>query len=98
MEIYFQVYTALLSENGRTVMLRQSSDVQSSLGKSSALFSSRVTKPVDVGNINSKRPSVGAKMAKPRNESSSKGLRKPAEDVTCDNDNTDVNPVHVDVL
>lgn len=73
METHFQDDSARLAVSAGEELLQRSSDVQRSLGKSPALFSSRVTKPLDVGS-SSKSPSASVKKTKkPRKAACSKG-------------------------
>lgn len=76
-ETHFQVQSARLAVSAGVELLRQFSDVQSSLEKSSALSSSRVAKELDVGSRSNKSPSVRSeKGRKPRKASGSKGAKK----------------------
>lgn len=73
-------------------MLRRSSDVQSSLGKSSALFSARVEMALDVGSGMS--PSASAKkVSKARKESGPKGAKKRTEGPSSSNNSKNVSLV-----
>lgn len=63
-ESHFQFESARLAVNNGEELLRRSPDVQSSVGKSSPLFSSRVTKALEVGNSSRKRSTVVARKAK----------------------------------
>lgn len=62
METYFQVESALLAVSAADKLLRRYSDVQSSLGMSSALLGSLVTKALDMDSSISKSPSAGMKI------------------------------------
>lgn len=73
--------------------------MQSSLGKSSALFSGRVTNALDVGSNSSKSPCLDVNKTKtPCKASSSEGAKKPAEGLSSANDNFDVNSAQAEVL
>lgn len=99
LETHFQVECARLNESVRNALLRWFSDAQSSLGKISALFSSRVAKALDVGSSSSKMPSVCTEKAwKPRIASCSKRATKPVEGPSSGNGNVYVEPVQVNLL
>lgn len=71
----FLVRSARLALRAGEALVRQSSDVQVSQGKSSAPFSRRITNASDMFS-NSKSPSAGAKKARRRRiASSSKGTK-----------------------
>lgn len=70
LETHLQVPSATLVEWARNGLLRQSTNVQGFLDKSSALFSSRVTQALDVGKNSGKISSAGAKKTKKRREGS----------------------------
>lgn len=91
---HFQVESAHFAVSAGDELLRHSSDAQSSLRKNSVLFSSCVTKALDVGSSNSKSPSVSAKKIKrPRKASGLKGAKKTADGPSSSNDNIVVDSV-----
>lgn len=85
METHSQVEEALLAVSAWDELLLLSSDVQISLGKSSALFSSRVTKVVDVGRCSNIRPQV-RRRPKDRVKRRDRRVLKPTEDPLNGND------------
>lgn len=94
METYFQVESARLAASAGDHLLRQSLGEQISLGKNKALFSSRVSKALDVRCSSGKIPSASAKKAKrPCKASSSKSAMKLTEGPSSDCDNIDVESV-----
>lgn len=73
--------------------------MRSSLGKTSALFSSCVTKTLDVCTSSSKSPSVGPKKSEiPHIASGWEEGKKPNEDPSSGNENIDAESVQADVL
>lgn len=99
MGIHFQVEPTRLAVRAEDDSSRQSSDVQSFLGKSSALFSGRVAKALDVGSTSSKSPSADTEKArKQRKAWGSMGAKKPTEGPSSGNKNIDINSFQADVL
>lgn len=91
METHFQVEFARSVVSVKNESLRRSLDVQSSLWKNSALFSSHIAKAFDVVCSSSKSPFVGTKKArKSRKVAGSKGAKKPAADPASGNGNINV--------
>lgn len=99
METQFQVSSARLAASNGDRSLRRSSDVLSSLRKSSARFVSRVTKALDESRSSSKSPFVGAMKAKrPRKASGLKIANKPFEVPSSCNENIDFGLGQADAL
>lgn len=98
METCFQVRPAHLAVNAGNKLSRRSLYVQSSLGMSSALFKSLVTKALDVYSSSVTSPSAVAKMVYgQRKESRSKDVKKSTEGMSSGNDNINVNLVQAEV-
>lgn len=75
-------------------MLQRSSDVQSLLRKSSALFGSCVTKALDVGSSSDRSPSAGAmKTKRPRIATGLKGAKNATDGWSSCKDNIDLDSV-----
>lgn len=89
MDTLFRLSSARLAETARDELLRRSSDIWSSAGKSSVLFGGCDTKVFDVSSC--KSPSVIAKkMERPRIASGLKDSKKLMEGVSCGHENMDV--------
>lgn len=88
MEIHFQVGSTSLVVNGGDELLRRFSDIQSFLGKTSALISRREAKDLNVESRGRKSPSVSnKKRRKPPNASGSKGAKIHSEGSSSGIDN-----------
>lgn len=91
METHFKVESARLAGSTGKEMPRRFLNVQSSLGKSLALFIGFVTKALDMGSNSVKSPFTGAKKAKrPRKGS---GSKQRTEGPSSGNDNIDFGSV-----
>lgn len=96
---HFQIENARLGVSAGDELLRQSTDVQSSLEKCSALFSSRFAKASDVERSASKSLSVDTKKTRNLREASGlKGAKKHAGCLSSGNDVIDVDLLQADVL
>lgn len=91
LETHFQVDLVRLAVSTGDELQRRSSDVQSSSGKSSTLFSSRVAKALNMGRSCNKSSSVDRMKAREPHEGwGSKGAKKPGEGPLSSNNNIDV--------
>lgn len=98
MKTYSQIECAHLELSADEELLRRFLDVQSSVVKSSSVLHSCVAKALDVGSVTKKSPSVGIKMTrKPQKPSTSKDVKKPAEDLSSGKD-IDVDSFQANVL
>lgn len=99
MKTHFQIYFARLPVIAEDKSLRRSFDVQSSLGKRSLLFSSRVDRALNVGSSSNKSPLIGMKnVVKPRKASESKSVKKAFEGLSGDNDSIDGDLLYANLL
>lgn len=99
METHFQVEYARLAVSTEDDLLRRSSDVKKSPGKSFVLFCSCVAKALDVCSSSSESSSVSAKTRKqPRRKSGSERARKRTKFPSGGKNNIDIDKAQADVL
>lgn len=98
-ETYFQVMYVRIAVSAEDDLRFRFLGMRSFLEKSSALFSSRVAKALDVRSYSCKSPSFDSKKTKVRRKASdSKNVKKGAERPSSGNDKVDVDSVQADIM